>query len=148
MIFKVAPPDFKKEIDVVGCYVQHDDAFLLLHRHAHKTNGNKWGLPAGKQDAGESPVEAMARELREETGLITPEDSFEYFDSVLVRNEGHDIQYHMFSLIFSERPAIQLSASEHQAFQWMTPQEALAADLIHDQDECIRLFFGMGILVQ
>jgi len=37
MIFKEAPADFKKEIDVVGCYVEHDGNFVLLHRQPHKT---------------------------------------------------------------------------------------------------------------
>lgn len=69
MIFQEAPIDFNKEIDVVGCYVQYDGKFVLLHRQPHKTNGNRLGLPAGKVDPGETVHRAMSREIKEETGL-------------------------------------------------------------------------------
>lgn len=148
MIFREAPADFKKKLDVVGCYVQHGGRFLMLHRHAHKSNGNTWGLPAGKRDGGESLSVAMQRELREETGIDVPESSLMFFDTVAVRHAGPDIEYHMFSVSLPERPIVRLSVSEHQDFRWVTPAEALSMPLVHDQDDCIRLFFGTGILVQ
>jgi 8-oxo-dGTP pyrophosphatase MutT (NUDIX family) len=63
MIFKTAPADFNKKMDVAGCYIQHEGQFVLLHRHVHKSSGNKWGLPAGKVDPGETVAEAMQREI-------------------------------------------------------------------------------------
>ncbi len=39
---------------------------LLMHR----ADDGRWGLPAGAVDPGESPAEAVVREVREETGLI------------------------------------------------------------------------------
>jgi hypothetical protein len=35
-----------------------------------------------------------------------------------------------------------ISPLEHQAFHWATPTEALAMDLVHDLDECIRMFYN------
>jgi|SRR3989344_1874253 len=147
MIFKEPPADFKKQIDVVGCYVLHESRFLMLHRHAHKSNGNTWGLPAGKRDGDEALPVAMRRELREETGIEVSESSLLFFDSVAVRHAVHDIEYHMFSVSLPERPNVRLSESEHHDFRWVTPAEALALPLVHDQDECIRLFFDGRVLL-
>jgi len=41
---------------------------LLLWRHRFTTDSWGWEIPAGRVDAGESPVEAAARETLEETG--------------------------------------------------------------------------------
>src|SRR5258708_4502108 len=109
MMYKDQPADFKKEIDVVGCYIQCDGKILLLHRQAQKTNGNTWGMPAGKIDLGESISQAMEREIREETGLEIPESALTYFDSRYVRNQGHDLIYHMFSTKLDQSPEITLS---------------------------------------
>jgi len=148
MIFKEPPADFEKQSDVVGCYVLHDGRFLMLHRHAHKSNGNTWGLPAGKRDGTEPLAEAMRRELREETGIDVPGSTLAFFDSVAVRHVGHDIEYHMFSVDLRSRPEVRLSETEHRDFRWVTPEEALAMPLVHDQDECIRLFFDKTVLLQ
>ena len=36
----------------------------------HRADDGRWGLPAGAIDPGESPAEAIVREVREESGLI------------------------------------------------------------------------------
>lgn len=142
MIFKQPPTDFKKEVDVVGCYVLHDGRFVVLHRHDHKSNGGLWGLPAGKCDPDEQVKAAMVRELREETGIHIALDELTYIRAVSVRH-GHDFEYHMFTLSLPSAPEIQLSPSEHQAFRWVTPEESLLLPLVHDQAECTKIMFGI-----
>ena len=143
MIFKTEPADFKKEIDIVACYIEHGDTFVVLHRNNDKTNGGKWGLPAGKMDKGETMHQAMRREIKEETGLDIPEEDLNYFDSIFVRNVGHDIGYHMFSTKIAEKPEIILEPNEHQASRWVTPREYVAMDFLHDMDEIVGLFYKM-----
>lgn len=55
----------------LGAYavVLRDDALLLTRISAVGFPPGWWGLPGGGVDHGESPGEAMARELYEETGL-------------------------------------------------------------------------------
>lgn len=45
----------------------HDGKFLLLKEDLHKKN--IWDLPGGKIEYGESPTDALHRELREELSL-------------------------------------------------------------------------------
>ncbi len=142
MIFKTEPEGFKKQIEVVGCFVENSGEFLLLHRQPQKVNGGKWGKPAGKIDAGETPSQAMVRELFEETGMQIPESDLSYFDSIFVRHEGRDFVYHMFSTQLPDRPKVTLNPGEHQAFIWISPSQALEMDLLHDNNECIKLFYG------
>jgi 8-oxo-dGTP pyrophosphatase MutT (NUDIX family) len=62
---------------VVGCFLEYDNKFVLVHRLPHKVDGNTWGLPSGKVEAGESDIEAIQRELFEETGYRAAPDEFE-----------------------------------------------------------------------
>ncbi len=57
-------------IDVV-CAVIYDETGRLLacRRSPHKHLGGLWELPGGKIEPGESPAEALARELLEELGI-------------------------------------------------------------------------------
>jgi 8-oxo-dGTP pyrophosphatase MutT (NUDIX family) len=45
----------------------------MQHRDEHAPGGaNKWGMPGGLIEAGESALEAVHREVFEETGLVVP----------------------------------------------------------------------------
>ncbi len=52
-------------------YIENDGRYLLLHRvkKAHDVNKGKWIGIGGHLEEGESPVAAMKREIKEETGL-------------------------------------------------------------------------------
>src|SRR6267142_5950417 len=53
---------------VLHAIVERDGALLLVKRAPHMSEGGKWGLPGGFLDRAEHLVEAVLRELREETG--------------------------------------------------------------------------------
>lgn len=55
----------------VAAVVRDGDGHVLM---IHRSDDGRWGLPAGAIDPGESPADAVVREVREETGLmVTPE---------------------------------------------------------------------------
>lgn len=60
------------------CYIEREDAYLMLHRVKKKkdVNKDKWIGIGGHFEAGESPEECLLREAREETGLVLTDYRF------------------------------------------------------------------------
>jgi ADP-ribose pyrophosphatase YjhB (NUDIX family) len=54
---------------VAACALVERDGRLLLVRRARDPERGKWDIPGGFTDEGEEPLDAVRRELREETGL-------------------------------------------------------------------------------
>ena len=78
-----------KDLKVVYALIQNEEGNVLL---VHNTDGGGWSLPGGKVEYGETLVEALKREVREETGLFV-----EVNDIVSV-NEGKSTQMNVHTL--------------------------------------------------
>lgn len=78
-----------KDLKVVYALIQNEEGNVLL---VHNTDGGGWSLPGGKVEYGETLVEALNREVREETGLLV-----EGNDIVSV-NEGKSTQMNVHTL--------------------------------------------------
>ena len=60
------------------CYIEKDGCYLVLHRtkKEHDENGDKWIGVGGKFEPGESPLECVQREVKEEPGLTMTNPRF------------------------------------------------------------------------
>jgi len=143
LTYKDKPVDFNAKLEVVSCFLEHDGEFLLLHRQNNIPQGDTWGAPAGKKKSQETPLQAMRRELEEETGIASEESAFGYFGEVYVKYPEFDFVFHIFFLRLMEKPEIRLNPSEHKAFVWVSHQVALRMKLIPDEDSVIRLFYKL-----
>jgi ADP-ribose pyrophosphatase YjhB (NUDIX family) len=56
-------------VPCVGAVVHDAAGRLLLIRRGHDPHRGLWSLPGGRIETGESPEQAVVREVREETGL-------------------------------------------------------------------------------
>jgi 8-oxo-dGTP diphosphatase len=53
----------------VGAVVRRDDDVLLVRQSVGHSLAGQWTIPWGRVDAGESPMAAVIREVREEAGV-------------------------------------------------------------------------------
>ena len=80
-----------------------------------------WEFPGGKLEAGESPAEALARELAEELGIGVRECRFWQSLEHSYAERGFRVRLHFFHVTaFSGEPC----PAEGQNLRWVTPAEA------------------------
>jgi 8-oxo-dGTP diphosphatase len=56
-------------IEVVAAIIEREGKILIGQRKAEQSHPLKWEFPGGKVEAGETPEQALARELEEELGI-------------------------------------------------------------------------------
>jgi 8-oxo-dGTP pyrophosphatase MutT (NUDIX family) len=141
MIYKERPQNFDPRFEVASCFLEHDGKFLLLLRHDHKPQGNTWGAPAGKIENGETGVDAITREIQEETGYLADPQELTGLQILYVRYPEYDFVYHTYRLKLARPHQVVLEPAGHKEYCWVTPQEAFSLQLIPDMDTVIRLFY-------
>lgn len=110
---------------IVGCYLIYQNNFLLLHRHAHKPDGDTWGLPSGKIEQGESDSEAMLRELYEETGYQASPDELVYIGEYdFTSTAGIDYTYVTYEVTLDSPHEVILESHAHSEYKWSTFYDA------------------------
>ncbi len=92
------------------CAIEHEGEVLLLWQ-PHREG---WSLPGGLVQRGESPEEAVAREVLEEVGLrIDPGEPVAY--GVHPDSQAVDV---VFRIVVAERPSTALSTEARKATWW------------------------------
>ncbi len=119
----------------VGAVIVEKGRVLLIRRGAEPLKGH-WSLPGGLLELGESLVDGVKREVREETGLeVEPLELIELIDRI--HREGERVRYHYVIADYLCRVtggALQ-AASDADAVRWTERAEwnshsALALDPI------------------
>lgn len=141
MIHQDKPENFTPKFEVVSCFVEYDGEILLLQRRDNKLQGDTWGVPAGKIDEGELPVQAMIREAVEETNLKLLPTQISYITKVYVSYPEYDFVYYMYHVVLTKKHDVVLNMGEHSDFAWVKPDDALNMDLIQDLDVAIKHFY-------
>lgn len=114
----------------VRAIVKKEGKVLLLKRENGRENqAGKYELPGGKVERGEQPEEALARHLKDQTGLSAQSfylsDALTYIDS-----DGRDIQYAVIVYtvgLFGGKNNVELG-SNYSRYDWERP------DAIREQD--------------
>ena len=117
-----------RPIATVGALI-HDGAGHVLVIRTHKW-GNRWGIPGGKIERGESSITALRREILEETGISLQDIEFamvqDCIDSPEFQRPEHFLLLNYVACACST--AVQLN-DEAEEFQWLTPADALSYNL-------------------
>ena len=107
-----------KVTEVVAALIWQENRFLICKRPQHKARGGLWEFVGGKVEPGETKPQALIRECREELD-ITLEVGDVFMD---VTHEYEDLTVHL-TLIESRIASGTPRLLEHQALEWITPQE-------------------------
>ena len=114
----------------VGGVVIHNGRVLLVRRASEPLKG-EWSIPGGLVELGEKLVDAVKREVLEETGLvIEPGEVLELFDSIWKDADGR-YQYHyvlvdyLCRVISGELRA----ATDVSEVRWVAAEDLKFADL-------------------
>jgi len=92
--------------------------------------GDRWGIPGGKIERGESATDALRREILEETGLILDDIEFALVQDCINSPEFMRPE-HFLLLNYVARAtttAVTLN-DEAEEYRWLSPTDALALDL-------------------
>lgn len=101
----------------IGCgaliYSRATKRYLFLLRN-QKRHAGSWGLVGGGVEPGESPVEALRREIVEEIGFIDVEKiiPLEKFTA-----DNTNFEYHTYLLVVADEFVPQLN-DEHRGYAW------------------------------
>jgi mutator protein MutT len=121
-------------IEISKSVIIKNGKYLLLKRASHsKAFPDLWDFAGGKHDPGETSLQAVIRETREETSYeIIPEIEIkkeEYHD------EQYDLLFHYFSI--KELTGDLKLSTFHSEFKWVSKDDIKNYDL----HPCVRLFF-------
>ena len=125
-----------KRIEVVAALIRDGDKIFATQR-GYGEYKDFWEFPGGKIEAGETPSEALVREIKEElnTTIIVGEliDTIEY-------------DYPTFHLsmdcFFCTIAAGRLLLKEHEAARWLTKEELYSVDWLPADLSLIREIEG------
>ena len=114
-----------KHIQVAAAVIIRDDKILCVQRGQHKLQyiSHKWEFPGGKIEIGESPMEALQRELREELHADITEPSH----LIIVEHEYPDfhITMHCFTCELKNND---YQLTEHVNAVWLSSEELPTLD--------------------
>jgi len=130
-----------RRIRVAAAVVWDGPRLLMTQRAAGGALGLQWEFPGGKIEPGESPEQAIVREVREELGVTaTP---LELLDSV-AHDYAHGTRVEIVFVKCSlDSHAFTLSDEVNDA-RWQLPAEIEVADVLEADREFLRALGARG----
>jgi len=102
----------------VGAFVFDGDRVLVIQR-AKPPGAGLWSVPGGKLEAGETLAQAVAREVREETGLVVEVGPL----AAVVERMGADYHFIILDYLARVTGGTPAAASDVSAARWVTDDE-------------------------
>lgn len=111
-------------LDVVAAVAVFGDKYLVARRAPHKASPGKWEFPGGKIDAGETPQQALAREMEEEFGMAA--EIGDLIVDTTVQVGPQNIRLRSYLVTLAGRPE---SSTDHDDIAWASVDELEKYDL-------------------
>jgi 8-oxo-dGTP diphosphatase len=110
-------------VHVVAAVIQSQDRVMVAQRRAGGLAG-KWEFPGGKVRTGESPTEALQREIMEEFSV-----------AIEVGDRIDDVFFsvgatpHLLTAFFARHTAGAYQLRDHSRMEWIRPRDLVTVDL-------------------
>ncbi|MEQ9447016.1 MAG: 8-oxo-dGTP diphosphatase MutT [Rhodospirillaceae bacterium] len=110
-----------KVVTVVAAALMNErDEILLTQRPQGKAMAGLWEFPGGKLEDGETPEQALSRELKEELGLTLKPDTFTPYTFV---SHSYDSFHLLMPLYICRQWTGDITPQEKQAFAWVAAKD-------------------------
>ncbi len=119
---------------VVAALILRGDEILCCQRTEHQALALKWEFPGGKIEAGETPQQALRRELEEELG-ITAEVGREITRVLHTYQNGNSVNLHFFAIDGYQN---QLQNRIFREIRWVNRADLPALDFLDADKELVR----------
>ncbi len=125
-----------------------DGEVLACQRLKSAVYGLKWEFPGGKLEPGETPRQALDRELQEELGIrVLDAEEFHRQEWIYpdgVANPERDGAFRVFYFLV---PAFrgELENRTHEQIRWVSLAELQALDILEGNREAVTLLVARGV---
>ena len=109
-----------------GALIDRDGRTLLAQRPEGKAHAGLWEFPGGKVMDGETPEDALVRELREELGVETEQSCLA---PIAFASCGMEMFHLLMPLFICRKWSGQPRPLEAQALKWARPERLLDYDM-------------------
>jgi len=129
---------FSRGVEVVGSAIIENPEGKILLVKSPKWH-NRWTMPGGHIEPGETIDEALLREAEEEVGLSLKSEGIIAYGELIGPPDFHRPAHFVYFDIFckTEDSNIKLDNEELTEYKWVTPQEALEMDLASSYDKTV-----------
>lgn len=111
---------------------------------AGRSHPGKWSVPGGRMEFGESPEEALRRELREEVGIMNVHVEMPvHVDTWKPKRRG-DEEWQIVGIFYIVRlheETVIIMNEEYSEYRWITESDMFQMEFLPEDEQAIRKTF-------
>ena len=124
--------DVKKHIEVVAAVIRDEDGKILATQRGYGAMKDGWEFPGGKMEPGETPQEALQREISEELAVTIEVDEF-----LCTVHYNYPEFYLTMHCYWCHVVLGAVKLLEHEAARWLTMDQLNTVDWLPADQEVI-----------
>ncbi len=116
-------------VEVVALALQRksDLKYFLARRGPGSSGAGHWEFPGGKIDVGETQIEALVREIKEELAMAIEPKKLSFVASHFFQYPTKKINLHLWMAVVETQPTYEMS--EHDQALWCRPADMKSLEM-------------------